>query len=852
MAVIRRTVGSRTSKPGVYRKYSDVAFRRRRVLSANSNNPIAGPVTFAGAGSMSTNPTAIRSDTVGWGGVGSMAADPGQRGNAAFAGVGSLVNGPVVQTYAAQVNWGGSGFLSADGTRIGPLVAVRIAPAKAIDPGPVAGSKVSYSYTLTAAGQSVTVETSIDNGATYQLAINGEPVPRLPRGSTTARAVLSRTTLTRAVGTDPSPRLHYLKVHVDVDSTINEYVPLGVFTINETDITEGDSSTDGSNSNSATNGGTSGQSGAQGNGLEIEVSGSDFSRRISRNAWETIYTIPAGTNFGDAIQQVASNRLPGLTFNFASTDVVTGTIFTFGAQGTNDPWADLLDMAEAIGMELFFDARGILTMRPEPNPDFDTPVWYFSDKANPTVIDLSRRITDDDTYNYVIVTGESSGTTTPAFGVAVDTDPASPTYYLGPYGTNVYRITSALVTTDEQAVTMAQAILLRRTGATEIVEFDAVPMAAIEHGDVVGLERSKAGITGKLLVDGTTVPLGADLAEHFVTRRHNLAASRPPGGGVGGLDPGGDGGGGGSFTPDSFTFAFSSCSNRDAGSGGDDSSAYVNIRNAKPDYFCHLGDVWYDDGSSNHLSHWNAAFSSPNYAALIASLPNPQIINWSDHDATFSNNGTGVGNSVVAAGNAAYRTKFTGLDLPDNGIYRTWTRGRIRFILLDCITFKDPESKSDTTGKTMLGSVQKAWLKNLIASNDYPMIVMLGDSQWPGPKEAGQDEWRGYDTERQEMASSFGASPATLIYLNGDTHSLAYGHDQFGLERLWQASPLKNNTKVKAAGAGYIDTYPLNKDEGDVAHQYAIISFVDDGTTLTATCRFYSEGALKMTDSVTA
>lgn len=711
---------------------------------------------------------------------------------------------------------------------LAPVTGTWLSPPHSVPITPVAGSRISWVQGLDG---TVLVETSVDNAGTWQTATNGASVPHLIPGTTTVQAVLIRVTLTRLSSDDPSPYLSRLELDVDSNATIREYIPLGVFTLNETDITD------------------------TGTGLEIDIQGNDLSRRISRNQWDAVKVIPIGTNFGTAIQQIVSDRLPGTDFNFTSTEEVTPRL-TFGAQGQNDPWADILDMAEAIGNEIFFDARGVCTMRPEPDPEIQEPVWTFSDAARPVMTGLQRRITDEDTANYIIVTGEnSSNDTPPARAIAIDNDPTSPTYYQGPFGTVTYRITSPLVKNNDQALIMAQNALLRRKGATELVEIDAVPMAALEPSDIVFVQRDMSKIAGRFLVDQTTIPLGAEETMHVVTRRQKLAASRPPAGGVGGLD-GNDTTTSGNppVTADSFTVAFGACIN------ASDASCLSDIAAVTPDWFVNLGDVWYKDGvSPNWVADWNTKFAASHYAALIAALPDSSrhVVGWSDHDFGYNNNVCGLDNpSRTASANAAYRTKFgssgplvQNATLPSNGIYRTWTVGRVRFILLDMLTFKDKLNKTDNSSKTMLGNAQKVWLGNLLKDSSYPLIVIFGDGQLPGPKEALQDEWRGYDTERQALGAAVNASPAKCIYINGDTHCLAAGHDQYGFKRVWQAAPFHNNTKVKAKGAGYLVTYPTNANEGGVAEQWGHITFQDSGTQITATYRAVSGGAIKFTDT---
>jgi hypothetical protein len=369
-------------------------------------------------------------------------------------------------------------------------------------------------------------------------------------------------------------------------------------------------------------------------------------------------------------------------------------------------------------------------------------------------------------------------------------------------------------------------------------------------------DQSLSGVSGATALTATTTtraPSTNRTYHYWVTANISgvesdpsakVAATLPYGSTPNPVPPGG--GGSGTVTPDSFTFAFASCLN------AADSNSFTKMKTMNPDYFAMTGDCWYDDGSSGHQAHWQAKFGAPNYAAFLATLPNPQIVGWSDHDFGFAANAVGSGNSVTPTANAAYRAQFPSVVLPStDGIYRTWTRGRIRFILTDERSFKSANAATDNSSKTMLGTTQKNWLKGLIASSQYPIIVWIGDTPWVGPVTAGDDGWKGYDTERQELNAVFASSPAQIIRLNGDMHCLGYGHDQFGVDRVWQAAPLNNATKVKSAGEGFLATYPTNANEGAIEQLFGWISFTDNATTITATFTGYSaDGTIRLTDSL--
>lgn len=338
----------------------------------------------------------------------------------------------------------------------------------------------------------------MDGGASWQTAANGGQIPRLAIGATTIRSVLTRVTLTRESVAIPKPRVHDLVVELSVDVGADELVPLGVFTINDTEVAD---SVDG--------------------GLTVRVSGVDLSRKVARNRWHDVYVVPILTNYGTAIRDIIADRFPEAKFNFASTTRVTPRLI-FGEQGGTDPWADAQGLATAIGMELYTDSRGVFTLREEPDPDVGTAVWELTDQSRPTITALSRRISDQDVYNRVVVIAEGSQVASPIRAVAQDDDPTSPTYVLGPYGTVTTELRSSMITSQEQADEAAQAYLRRVKGLTEAVDLSFIPMPALEPGHIVIVTRGRSKVAGQFLIDTLSIPLGATQLARAVCRRQRL------------------------------------------------------------------------------------------------------------------------------------------------------------------------------------------------------------------------------------------------------------------------------------------------------------------------------------------
>jgi hypothetical protein len=265
--------------------------------------------------------------------------------------------------------------------------------------------------------------------------------------------------------------------------------------------------------------------------LTIAVSGFDRSRRVSRARISgSPYVIAAGTNYGTAIDALVVDRLgfdPGTTVT--ATTHTTPLIVLAEQQ---DPWESIQQMAAAIGQEAFFDVEGRFCRRPEPDltdPDVAIDFTYEEGEAG-ILAGGSRGSGNERAYNGVIWTGQGSyadgagdGTGRPARGEAWDTNPSSPTYYLGRYGRVPYFHVDEFTRTDTQAADAAAAHLLRVMGATETVTIDVAGVnPAHDASDVIHIKQATVKLNDTFMVERFNVPLRAANGQQITTRERRL------------------------------------------------------------------------------------------------------------------------------------------------------------------------------------------------------------------------------------------------------------------------------------------------------------------------------------------
>jgi hypothetical protein len=390
---------------------------------------------------------------------------------------------------------------------------------------PVTGSIVRWSA-ITPSTSTVTVETSINNGTSWDAATNDQPIPRLREGDTTTQSVLAKVTLTRpnpptlfpgpTVFLGPSlflnaspPRMTSFQMSVSTDASVDELVPIGFGMIDKVTVHSTAGTTgSGSSTNVVGSTGVISRGGGQtGGGTSIKIHVNDMSYAIKRNVWQEPFTLPGGMIYSDAIQAMVLNRLPSQTaFNISTTTRVC-PLLVYGAQQGGDPWQDIQELAQAIGYEAYFDATGTFVCRPVPDPRIGDPVWQFDEDAVQLVSEAERELSSEQTFNDIVVVGQSTSTANPFSAEAFDDDPSSPTYVLGPYGRVTQRLTFSLITSQSQAQDTANATLFNSLGAADTVTLTVVPMPALEPGDIIKVNCSNVKVNGTYMINSMTTPM---------------------------------------------------------------------------------------------------------------------------------------------------------------------------------------------------------------------------------------------------------------------------------------------------------------------------------------------------------
>lgn len=261
-----------------------------------------------------------------------------------------------------------------------------------------------------------------------------------------------------------------------------EYVPLGVF------------STDTASYSKSVSG-------------VVQWSGSDRSKKVQRARFTDPYQITSGTSLATAGTALLQSRYSLVTTNFGNVlENITANV-TYDAGDSSDPWDAARTLFKDYGYDLNFDGNGTARAQQVPDPASVPAVFDFGAGTTNLVMTAEVSGTLEKTYNGVIVTGEGSNLSSPIRGELWDTDPASPTYYLGGMGKVPYFYSSPLITSITVAQAVATVLLNKVKGKSEQFSWPSVVNPALEPLDVVSV--TLGGTQSKVVIDQLTIPLRA-------------------------------------------------------------------------------------------------------------------------------------------------------------------------------------------------------------------------------------------------------------------------------------------------------------------------------------------------------
>lgn len=293
-----------------------------------------------------------------------------------------------------------------------------------------------------------------------------------------------------------------------------------------------------------------------------------------------------------------------------------------------------------------------------------------------------------------------------------------------------------------------------------------------------------------------------------------------------------------SGAPASFHFAFSSCART-----ASNHAVWAEIQRRAPLLFLHFGDLHYEDITVDDRAAFRAAIArvltAPAQAALYRAVPIAYV--WDDHD--FGPNNSDRTSPSRAASHAAYRELVPHYPIASPGrdgpIAQAFSIGRVRFIILDTRSQRDPVNQNDDDAKSMIGAWQKQWLKReLLSSADrHPLIFLVTSVGWTSADRR-NDNWGNYQTERTELANFIKQHglASRLCILTGDAHMLAVDDGRNGDYATGGGAPIR---QLMAAPLDHRGSYKGGPYSGGAVlpaigeGQFGLVTVEDTGAQLT-------------------
>jgi hypothetical protein len=276
------------------------------------------------------------------------------------------------------------------------------------------------------------------------------------------------------------------------------------------------------------------------------------------------------------------------------------------------------------------------------------------------------------------------------------------------------------------------------------------------------------------------------------------------------------------------------------------------VRQSNPDMLCHLGDIaYYDLGTGDHgivgggsLTNyrrlWTDTFAQSRQHQLYRQIPSQHM--WDNHDYGYT--GTYADGLHIYKANAAqaYRERLPHYPTPEasGSPYQSWQMGRVLYILSDTRYNRSDGAEVDSPTKTILGSAQKAWFKNLLLTTTAEALVWLMPTPWLHTSLSGHN-WGSFTFERDELAAFLSTTPVpasdgarmwnkSMVQVTGDIHSLGLCSPAFNP---FGGFPVMLCASIDATPSGDATFYDLGYQPG--REQWGTVGVQDDGTQITIT-----------------
>jgi len=252
---------------------------------------------------------------------------------------------------------------------------------------------------------------------------------------------------------------------------------------------------------------------------QVKIDAADRASEVAEFKFVKPENAQAGNDIDNEAKRVIGDAVP---------DAVFGTFDTFTPPVAPMTWQQdrvqaLSELSTSVGALWYPQAPGEFRLRRYPWTQPGSPVVFYRDGEGGSVSKSFPARDRGNVFNSATVTGERLNGSAPKYATAQDDNPASPTWIGGNFGRRHKLIRLQTPATQDAADDAARENLRRLTALQESWNWEMVPDAALELGDVAGLSvRGRTGIVQ--VVTAFRIPLDLASAMTVQGRSQALAA----------------------------------------------------------------------------------------------------------------------------------------------------------------------------------------------------------------------------------------------------------------------------------------------------------------------------------------
>ena len=240
----------------------------------------------------------------------------------------------------------------------------------------------------------------------------------------------------------------------------------------------------------------------------ISISASDRMSGIIDARFLAPRQFPSTATRGDVVEALILEVYPSAVIEWDDAGLRDGLLGrTIIAE--RDRAQTLRELVTSLGKLGYWRYDGVFVVRSAATIT-GPPSWTVDGGTNGVLTKMSRGITREGIYNVVVATGEAEDPNPPPYAFVADLNPASPTYYHGPFGPVPRFYASSFITTTEQARGAAETLLRQSLGLPYQVNLQAIANAGLEPDDVIKVRYPDGFLshgTEVHVADTVTIPL---------------------------------------------------------------------------------------------------------------------------------------------------------------------------------------------------------------------------------------------------------------------------------------------------------------------------------------------------------